>query len=106
LISNWDLRCQPILDFTRINVVRLPAFHQLDLRLDKKYFYKNWNFNWYIDVQNAYNFQAQQPPLLVPNRDAAGGLVVDPTDPTRYSLRSLENTAGTLLPTVGIIVEF
>jgi hypothetical protein len=106
LISNWDLRGQPILDFTRINGVRLPAFHQLDLRLDKKYFYKNWNFNWYIDVQNAYNFQAQQPPLLVPNRDAAGGLVVDPTDPTRYSLRSLENTAGTLLPTVGIIVEF
>jgi len=106
LISNWDLRGQPILDFTRINGVRLPAFHQLDLRLDKKYFYKNWNFNWYIDVQNAYNFQAQQPPLLIPNRDAAGGLVVDPTDPTRYSLRSLENTAGTLLPTVGIIVEF
>lgn len=106
LISNWDLRGQPILDFTRINGVRLPAFHQLDLRLDKKYFYKNWNFNWYIDVQNAYNFQAQQPPLLVPNRDAAGGLVVNPTDPTRYSLRSLENTAGTLLPTVGIIVEF
>ena len=106
LISNWDLRGQPILDFTRINGVRLPAFHQLDLRLDKKYFYKNWNFNWYIDIQNAYNFQAQQPPLLIPNRDAAGGLVVDPTDPTRYSLRSLENTAGTLLPTVGIIVEF
>jgi len=106
LISNWDLRGQPILDFTRINGVRLPAFHQLDLRLDKKYFYKNWNFNWYIDIQNAYNFQAQQPPLLVPNRDAAGGLVVNPTDPTRYSLRSLENTAGTLLPTVGIIVEF
>jgi len=106
LISNWDLRGQPILDFTQINGVRLAAFHQLDLRLDKKYFYKNWNFNWYIDIQNAYNFQAEQPPLLVPTRDAAGGLVVDPTDPTRYSLRFLENTAGTLLPTVGIIIEF
>ena len=106
LISNWDLRGQPILDFTRINGVRLPAFHQLDLRLDKKYFYKNWNLNWYIDIQNAYNFQAQQPPLLVPIRDAAGGLVVDPTDPIRYSLRFLESIAGTLLPTVGIIVEF
>jgi hypothetical protein len=106
LISNWDLRGQPILDFTQINRVRLAAFHQLDLRLDKRYFYKNWNFNWYIDIQNAYNFQAEQPPLLVPTRDAAGGLVVDPTDPTRYSLRFLENTAGTLLPTVGIIIEF
>lgn len=106
LISNWDLRGQPILDFTQINAIRLPAFHQLDLRIDKKYFFENWNLNWYIDIQNAYNFQAEQPPLLVPVRDDAGNILVDPNDPTRYQLRYLENAAGTLLPTVGIIVEF
>jgi hypothetical protein len=106
LISNWDLRGQPILDFTQINAIRLPAFHQLDLRIDKKYFFDNWNLNWYVDIQNAYNFQAQQPPLLIPVRDDAGNILVDPNDPTRYQLRFLQNTAGTLLPTVGIIVEF
>ncbi len=106
LISNWDLRGQAVLDFNQINAVRLPAFHQLDLRIDKKYFFKNWNFNWYVDIQNAYNFKAQQPPLLVPVRDGNGDILVDPTDPSRYQLRFLENTAGTLLPTVGIIVEF
>jgi hypothetical protein len=106
LISNWDLRGQPIFDFTQINAIRLPAFHQLDLRLDKKYYFKNWNFNWYVDIQNAYNFQAEQPSLLVPVRDPAGEILIDPTDPTRYQLRFLENTAGTLLPTIGIIVEF
>jgi hypothetical protein len=106
LISNWDLRGQPILDFTQINAIRLPAFHQLDLRIDKKYFFENWNLNWYVDIQNAYNFQAEQPPLLVPVRDDAGNILVDTNDPTRYQLRFLENTAGTLLPTVGIIVEF
>ncbi len=106
LISNWDLRGQPIFDYTQINAIRLPAFHQLDLRLDKKYFFKNWNFNWYVDIQNAYNFQAEQPPLLVPVRDSAGGILIDPTDSSRYQLRSLENTAGTLLPTIGIIIEF
>jgi hypothetical protein len=106
LISNWDLRGQPIFDYTQINAIRLPAFHQLDLRLDKKYFFKNWNFNWYVDIQNAYNFQAEQPPLLVPVRDSVGGILIDPTDSSRYQLRSLENTAGTLLPTIGIIIEF
>jgi hypothetical protein len=106
LISNWDLRGQPIFDFTQINAIRLPAFHQLDLRLDKKYYFKNWNFNWYVDIQNAYNFQAEQPPLLVPVRNSAGEILIDPTDPTRYQLRFLENTAGTLLPTIGIIIEF
>ena len=106
LISNWDLRGQPIFDFTQINAIRLPAFHQLDLRLDKKYYFKNWNFNWYVDIQNAYNFQAEQPPLLVPVRDSGEKILVDPADPMRYQLRFLENTAGTLLPTIGIIVEF
>lgn len=106
LISNWDLRNQGILDFTQINAIRLDAFHQLDLRVDKKYFYKKWTLNWYVDIQNAYNFQAEQPPLLVSVRDAEGNILINPDDPSRYQLRFLENTAGTLLPTVGIIIEF
>ncbi|NVK51192.1 MAG: TonB-dependent receptor [Cyclobacteriaceae bacterium] len=106
LISNWDLRNQASLDFDRINEERLPAFHQLDLRIDKKYYFKNWNLNWYVDIQNAYNFEALQAPLLVPVREAAGQILIDPNDPSRYQLKEIENTAGTILPTVGIIVEF
>ncbi|WP_026956045.1 TonB-dependent receptor [Algoriphagus vanfongensis] len=106
LISNWDLRNTGILDYDQINAVRLAAFHQLDLRLDKKYFFKNWNLNWYVDIQNAYNFEAEQAPLLVPVRDDAGAILIDPNDPSRYQLKLIENTAGSLLPTVGIIVEF
>ncbi|SDC72067.1 Outer membrane receptor proteins, mostly Fe transport [Algoriphagus faecimaris] len=106
LISNWDVRNQGIFDFSQINAIRLPAFHQLDLRLDKKYFFKNWNLNWYVDIQNAYNFEAQQPPLLVPIRNAEGAIAVNPADPSRYLLREIENTAGSILPTVGLIIEF
>lgn len=106
LIQNWDLRNSAILDFNRINGVRLSPFHQLDLRVDKKYFFEKWNLNWYFDIQNAYNFQAEQAPLLVGIRDAQGNIPVDPNDPTRYQLREISNPAGTLLPTVGIIVEF
>ncbi|MEB2783197.1 TonB-dependent receptor [Algoriphagus persicinus] len=106
LITNWDLRNQPILDYTQINSIRLEGFHQLDLRLDKKYYFKKWNLNWYVDIQNVYNFKAEQPPLLVPVRDAEGNISVDPNDPTRYQLKNISNPAGSILPTVGLIVEF
>jgi hypothetical protein len=106
LISNWDLRNQPIMDYSQINAIRLPAFHQLDLRLDKKYYFDKWNLNWYVDIQNAYNFQAEQPPQLIPVRDAEGNIQVNPNDPSRYVLKFIDNPAGTILPTVGLIVEF
>lgn len=102
----WDLRGQATLDFNQINNQRLAAFHQLDLRIDKRYFFDRWNLNWYFDVQNAYNFQAEQPPILVPQREANGQLKIDPNDPTRYQMRLVNNPAGTILPTIGIIVEF
>ncbi|ERM82865.1 ferric aerobactin receptor [Rhodonellum psychrophilum GCM71 = DSM 17998] len=106
LISNWDLRGQGQLDFDQINAVRLPAFHQLDLRIDKKYFFEKWSLNWYFDIQNAYNFQAEQAPRLVPVRDGSGQLIVRTDDPSRYQLRTVENPAGTILPTIGLIIEF
>ncbi|EOZ95967.1 TonB-dependent receptor [Indibacter alkaliphilus LW1] len=102
----WDLRGMAIPDFNRINAERLNAFHQLDFRIDKRYFFDKWNLNWYLDIQNAYNFRAEQPPLLVPERSDAGNLIVDPLDPSRYKMRLVENPAGTILPTIGIIVEF
>ncbi len=106
LISNWDLRNVGILDYSQINAIRLDPFHQLDLRVDKKYFFDRWNLNWYIDIQNLYNFQAEQAPVLIPVRDNSGNILVDPVDPTRYQLKLIDNPAGNLLPTVGIIVEF
>jgi hypothetical protein len=106
LRENWDLRNAAISDFSRINGVRLKPFHQLDLRVDKRYFFDAWSLNWYVDIQNAYNFQAEQAPLIIPVRDSQGNLTLNPTDPSRYQLRTLANPAGTLLPTIGLIVEF
>ncbi len=34
---------------------RMPAFAQLDLRLDKKWVFKNWMLSTYVDVQNVLN---------------------------------------------------
>jgi TonB family protein len=34
---------------------RLPLFHQLDVRLDKRWKFKSWQLSAYLDVQNVYN---------------------------------------------------
>jgi hypothetical protein len=34
---------------------RLPLFHQLDIRVDKRWQFRTWQLGAYIDVYNAYN---------------------------------------------------
>jgi hypothetical protein len=101
----WDIRGQGYLDYDQYNMKRLKAFHQLDVRLDKELFFKKWSINIYLDIQNLYNFKAQQPDILVPVRDANGLPVTDPQNEQRYSLKYLANDTGTVLPSLGIIVE-
>jgi hypothetical protein len=36
---------------------RLPLFHQLDVRIDKRWKFKAWAFSVYLDVLNIYNNQ-------------------------------------------------
>lgn len=38
-----------------VNSTRLPLFHQLDLRVDKKWSFKYLKFSIYLDIQNIYN---------------------------------------------------
>jgi outer membrane receptor protein involved in Fe transport len=39
----------------RRNSERLPAFHQLDLRVDKSWIYDTWRLSAYLSLANAYN---------------------------------------------------
>ena len=40
-----------------VNTDRNPPFHQLDLRIDKRWIQQGWILNAYLDVQNVYNRQ-------------------------------------------------
>jgi hypothetical protein len=102
----WDLQGQGYLDYSKFNSSRLKAFHQLDLRIDKQYFFSGWSLMLYTDVQNVYNHKADQPALLIRESDSNGIPVTDPVNPLKYSLKYLNNEAGTVLPTIGIIIEF
>ena len=60
----------------------------------------------YFDVQNAYNFKSDQPDYLVKATDDNGAALTDPNDPNKYLLKTLKNESGTVLPTLGIMIEF
>jgi len=101
----WDLQNEPYLDYDRFNSLRLNAFHQLDIRIDKTYFFDKWMLGFYLDIQNAYNFTAQNQDRLT-NLDSDGNPNVDPQTPEEYDLRRIEQESGTVLPSIGIKVEF
>ncbi len=104
LIAAWNLQGGPYLDYTKINSLRFPAFHQLDVRVDKAYYLKKMTLKFYIDIQNLYNFKSQSTDILVRETDASGNFLTTDNG-TRYVLRRVKNTSGTVLPTIGIMVE-
>ncbi|MGQ7870116.1 TonB-dependent receptor [Sunxiuqinia sp. sy24] len=105
LVEAWNQSGGPYLDTDRWNTQRFDAFHQLDLRIDKAYYLNKITAKFYIDIQNLYNFQNQDKDILVRQQDANGQFVTTDNG-TRYVLERVENTSGTVLPTIGIILEF
>lgn len=107
LIDAWDVRKQPYYDYSRFNTERLPAFHQLDVRVDKSFFFKKWSLILYADIQNIYNYKEKGPDNLVPAENADGSYRKDPARQGYYLMRNIGNDlGGTVLPSVGIIVDF
>lgn len=110
LRSIYDINPSGVPDYSQVNTQRLPAFHQLDIRVDKIWNFEKWALNLYLDIQNLYGFQAEEQPILYPKEDAQGNPVVlnpsDPYDEQVYDLDRIPNTTGTVLPTIGIIIDF
>jgi hypothetical protein len=105
LIDAWNVTGQAYLDYSKFNSERLKGFNQLDIRIDKKFYFDRWSLMLYFDVQNVLNYKADQPDIVVLQTDAFGVPLVDPTDPSRYLLKYITAETGTVLPTLGIIIE-
>ncbi len=110
LVQAWNVQGGPYLNFDAFNTMRLAPFHQLDVRVDKQYFFDKWSLMVYVDIQNLYNFQSESPPIYIRELNAQGEpIIVNPDAPPseqRYQLEELQTTSGTVLPTIGIMVEF
>lgn len=105
-IDVWDVVQQGVFDWDQLNELRSPASHGLDIRVDKKWFFNEWAINAYIDVQNIYNFQAVGQPYLDVDRDDSGNPIVDPNNPLSYQISEIENVSGTVLPSIGLMIDF
>jgi len=110
----WDVESQGLPDFSRLGEDRLGTFHQLDIRVDKRFFFDRFNITAYVDVQNVYAFSAELQPFLNVRRDEQGRPIPAGPDynpafrPDRqyYQTYMLDNSSGEVLPTVGIIFEW
>jgi len=105
LVAAWNLQGGPYLDNSKLNANRFGVFHQLDIRVDKSYYLKKTTLKFYIDIQNFYNYQSQSQDLVLREQDANGNYLTTDNG-TRYVLRTVKNTSGTVLPTIGVQVEF
>ncbi len=105
LVSAWQVTGGPVFDFSQLNSVRFKPFHQLDLRVDKKFFFEKWSLMAYIDIQNVYNYKGEQQDYIIRSKDQDGNFLYTDNG-QRYVLESISSTAGTVLPTIGLMIEF
>lgn len=102
----WNSQGTPQLDYAALNSGRNTSFSQLDLRIDKKWFFENWSLDVFMDIQNLFGQVPDAPPALDVVRDAATGVpVADPLNPSRYQPRYIQASAGSAIPAIGLIVE-
>ena len=101
-----------IFDYDQVNTLRLKAFHSGDIRLDKKWNYKKTTFDFYIDIQNFYASKSTGAPQYTFKRTddntrflSTNGKPVQ-TNGSNAIPYLLENAEGTLIPTIGFIIEF
>ena len=104
LVTAWNAQGKPYYDYTRYNEERLPAFTQVDIRIDKTFYLKRCMLGFYIDLQNIAGSKLKQADVLmstevIKNPDA-------PIAEQRYVMKSLKQESGTLLPTLGITFEY
>jgi hypothetical protein len=106
IVAAWDVQGRGYLDYSRFNSLRLRSFNQLDIRIDKGFYFKKWSLMFYLDVQNVLGSNADQPDILV-NTQPDGSVVkfTDSFGVERYKLRYISSYAGTILPSIGIMIE-
>ena len=102
----WDVNQQGVLDYDLLNTKRLNDIHGLDIRLDKKWFFKKWSLNAYLDIENLYNYKIQLPSEVGIDDELSDQPIYPAQNDSQYSLYEIVNESGTILPTVGLLIEF
>lgn len=101
-----------VLDNSRLNSLRLGNFSQLDLRIDKKWNFRRFTLDVFLDIQNALNTVNPAPPDYTFQRTPDGkSFATTDGRPLRADAGNaipllLQDAEGSLLPSIGLVLEF
>lgn len=101
-----------IFNYGQVNTLRLSAFNAGDIRIDKKWNFKRTTLDLFLDIQNFYGSKAAGIPQYTFKRnDTNTDFVTTDGQPIRQDGSNaipliLSNNEGTILPTIGFIIEF
>lgn len=101
----WNINQRGVLNYDALNSQRLKNVHGVDLRLDKKWYFKKWSLNAYLDIENLYNFKIQLPSEVGIDTEI-GEEIYTSQNSQQYSLYEIVNESGTVLPSIGLLIEF
>lgn len=104
LVTAWNAQGRPYADYTRYNSERLPAYGQLDIRIDKSFYFRKCMLGCYVDIQNVTNSKYKPQDVLM-----STGVIANPEAPAaeqRYIMKRVDQTSGVVLPTIGITFEY
>jgi hypothetical protein len=105
LKENWDTKNQGILDYSQLNTLRTNSYHQLDIRIDKKFYFSNFNLNLYIEIQNVFDYSDGLIPNLILDRDENYEPQDDPINSDSYLTKIVEQEGLGVRPNIGFIIE-
>ena len=101
-----------VFNFDQVNTLRLAAFHASDLRIDKKWNFKRFTIDLFLDVQNFYGSKSAGIPQYTFKRnlnntsfETTNGQPINQNGNNSIPV-ILINKDGNILPTIGLILEF
>ncbi|MEO5999829.1 MAG: TonB-dependent receptor plug domain-containing protein, partial [Chitinophagaceae bacterium] len=109
---NYLGRGQGILDYTKLNTLRLRSFNSSDIRIDKKWNFRNTSIDLFLDITNWYRAKNAEPDTYTFKRNANNtGFATTDGQPIKANgsngipIRIVNNDAS-FVPSIGFIVEF
>ncbi|MFT4834565.1 MAG: hypothetical protein ACI8WP_001326, partial [Flavobacteriaceae bacterium] len=90
-----------VLDYDRLGQMRLSTFNQTDIRIDKKWNLTGFTLDLFLEFQNALAQSSPSTPSYGLTRDDQGNII----QPRTLKLIDADNS-GSVLPTLGIVIDF
>lgn len=115
LVLNWDVNGGGIRNFNLLNTQRNDAFSAIDLRVDKRWYFNKWSLNLYLDIENLTGNAVGNNQLILDrpldeNGQPIGGAIIEnpeaPREQQRYRVKTINDAQGTVIPSIGLMVEW